>query len=207
MVLLPCASADIYTCVDGKGRRLTADRPISECIDREQRQISPSGNVLRHIGPSLTAEERAALDEKAKRDAEERNRLLDEKRRDRALLARFPTREAHDKERATAIANADDVAAAGRKRLAELQQQRRKFDTDLEFYKADPSKVPGRLKRQIEEMDQQVEAQTRFIAGQEAERQRIGTRYDEELTRLNQLWALHAAPMASASSTRDAPRR
>lgn len=191
-VLLPHASAEIFTCVDAKGRRLTADRPIADCIDREQKQISPSGNVLRRIGPSLTAEERAALEEKARRGAEERNRVLDEKKRDRALLTRFPTREVHDKERAAAIANADEVAAAGGRRLAELRRQRRRFDAELEFYKADPSKVPARLKRQIDDMDQQIAAQTRFIAGQEAERQRIGTRYDEELTRLNQLWALHA---------------
>ncbi|OYX12745.1 MAG: DUF4124 domain-containing protein, partial [Acidovorax sp. 32-64-7] len=39
----PCAWAQqsntgsIYTCVDRQGRRLTADRPIAECLDREQR--------------------------------------------------------------------------------------------------------------------------------------------------------------------------
>jgi hypothetical protein len=28
------ASDSIYTCIDSKGRRLTADRPIPDCIDR-----------------------------------------------------------------------------------------------------------------------------------------------------------------------------
>ena len=35
----------IYTCVDAKGRRLTSDRPIMECIDREQNELSAGGTV------------------------------------------------------------------------------------------------------------------------------------------------------------------
>ena len=48
------AAGGIYTCVDRNGRRLTADRPIPECLDREQRELSPSGMTRRQIGPSLT---------------------------------------------------------------------------------------------------------------------------------------------------------
>src|SRR3989344_1799514 len=54
------ATGGIYTCVDRNGRRLTADRPIPECLDREQRELSPSGITRRQIGPSLTDVERAA---------------------------------------------------------------------------------------------------------------------------------------------------
>jgi hypothetical protein len=84
-VLAPAVHAEgsIYTCVDAKGRRLTSDRPILDCIDREQQELSPAtGLVVRKIGPSLTAEERAAAEDKAKREAEERNRQVEEKRRD-----------------------------------------------------------------------------------------------------------------------------
>ena len=56
----PGTSGGIYTCVDRNGRRLTADRPIAECLDREQRELGPSGIVRRQIGPSLTEQERAA---------------------------------------------------------------------------------------------------------------------------------------------------
>ena len=41
------AQAGIYTCVDAKGRRLTSDRPIVECLDREQKELTPNGNVKR----------------------------------------------------------------------------------------------------------------------------------------------------------------
>jgi hypothetical protein len=88
----------IYTCIDGKGRRLTSDRPIAECNDREQQQLNPSGTVRRRITPPPTAQELAAQEERARREAEERARVAEEKRRDRALLIRYPNKETHDRE-------------------------------------------------------------------------------------------------------------
>ena len=56
----PAASAGIYTCIDDRGRRLTADRPIAECTAREQHILNSDGSLRRVVPPTLTAEERAA---------------------------------------------------------------------------------------------------------------------------------------------------
>ena len=48
----------IYSCVDAYGRRLTSDRPILSCIDREQRELNRSGGTRRVIPPTLSATER-----------------------------------------------------------------------------------------------------------------------------------------------------
>jgi chromosome segregation ATPase len=192
----------IYTCVDKQGRRLTADRPIIDCIDREQKEITPAGTVVRRIGPSLTADERAAADERARKEAEERSRLADEKRRDRALLTRYPDKAAHDSERAAALATVDDVIASANRRITELGKERGRLDAELEFYKGDLAKAPPKLKRQYEELDQQVAAQKRFIANQEAEKKRVNARYDDELVRLRQLWAQRMTPVAGESAKR-----
>ena len=205
-----CAADDIYTCVDAQGRRVTADRPITECIDREQKQLNPSGTVKRKIGPSLTAKERAAEEEQARRAVEERNRIEDEKKRDRALLVRYPDRPAHDKERLAAIALVDLAIVAARRSTDELVAARKRLDSELEFYVSDPSKVPQKLKRQIEENQQHVAAQGRFIANQDEEKKRINAQFDEELVKLKQLWAQRAAavvsdsPAGSASASRPA---
>jgi hypothetical protein len=200
--LVSSANAEgIYTCVDSKGRRLTADRPIPDCIDREQAEISPMGGVLRKIGPSLTAAERAAEDEKARKLAEDRNRQLEEKRRDRALLTRYPERSVHDNERAAALATADGVIATALKRSTELGVERKKLGSELEFFRGDLSKAPPKLRQQIQENEEQIAVQKRFVANQEAEKQRINTRYDEELVRLKALWAQRELPTASTVPT------
>lgn len=189
----------IYSCVDAAGRKITADRPIAECVDRSQREINPSGTVKRVVGPSLTAQERAAQEQKDKAAAEVRAREAEEKRRDRALLLRYPSRAVHDKERAEALDQIDVVIKAASKRTTELAGQRKAIDADFEFYKSDPARAPASLKRRLEDNDSSVAVQKRFIADQDAEKKRVNMRFDEELVKLNQLWLMGGAVPAAAA--------
>lgn len=191
-------STGIYTCVDARGRKLTSDRPIIECIDRTQQEITPAGTVRRVIGPSLTAQERAVQEEKDRQIAEERAREAEEKRRNRALLLRYPNREVHDKERGLALAQIDEVIKAAAKRTVELADQRKAIDAELEFYPKDSSKIPAALKRRIDENDASVAVSKRFIAEQDMEKKRVNARFDEELVKLKELWALMGVPAAVA---------
>lgn len=185
----------IYTCTDGKGRKITSDRPIAECIDRSQQEITPSGTVKRVLGPTLTAQERAALEEKEKVEAEARLLLVEEKRRNRALLSRYPNRAAHDSERAIAVAQVDEVVKAGVKRAYELVEQRKAINIEMEFYKGDMNKATPALKRRVDENDNNMAAQKRSFADQDSEKQRINLRFDEELAKLKVLWAMVAMPV------------
>ena len=190
-LLLPCAALaqGIYTCTDAKGRKITSDRPIAECNDRTQNEITPSGTVRRVIGPTLTAQERAALEDKEKAAAEARVAAGEEKRRDRALLLRYPNRPAHDAERTLALAQVDEGSKVAGKKMFELAEQRKQINVELEFYKKDLGKTPPPLKRRVEENDSNVAIQKRFIADQDIERRRLNRRFDEELVKLKQLWA------------------
>ncbi len=182
----------IYSCIDSRGRKLTSDRPIAECVDREQVELNPSGTVRRRIGPSLTAAERAVQEARERQLIEEKARLAEEKRRNHALLIRYPSRAVHDTERYEALNQVDGVIKTARNRLVELQQQRKTIDAELEFYRKDPSKIPPALRRQVDENTQSTSGQIRFIGNQEEEKKRINSRFDEELVRLKQLWALQA---------------
>ena len=200
----PGASGGIYTCVDRNGRRLTADRPIAECLDREQRELGPSGTVRRQIGPSLSEQERAAQEVQRRKEAEARARALEERRRERALTARYPDKPTHDVERAAAIQLADDVTAIAEKRLAELAQQRKAFDVEMEFYKKDPAKAPLPLRRKIAENEESIAEQQRFIAGQDQEKRRVHQRFDVELAQLRKLWDAQRMPVSGATPASDA---
>lgn len=184
----------VYTCVDAKGRKLTADRPIADCIDREQKVLNPSGTVKAKVGPSLTAQERAEQEQKAKLAAEELNKAADEKRRNRALVSRYPNKAVHDKERNEAIAGVEVVIKAAKGRIDELAAQQGRLDQEMEFYKKDPAKAPLYLRRQVEETQQSMAVQKRFIGEQEAEIRRVNARFDDELARLKPLWAAAQAP-------------
>jgi len=186
----------IYSCVDAKGRTITADRPIADCNDREQRELSPSGTTRRKIDPTFTAKEQAEREERERQVQLQAARQVEERRRERALLVRYPNAAAHDRERAEALVQIDAVINAARKRLGELAEDRKRIDDELEFYKNDPAKAPGSLRRKADDNARSVDVQNRFIVEQDEEKKRVNARFDEEQARLKPLWAANAAAQA-----------
>ena len=197
------SSAGIYTCVDRNGRKLTSDRPIAECIDREQRELAPSGMVRRVVGPTLTDDERAALEVKRRKDNEERLRLIDERRRERVLTTRYPDKATHDIERAAAIDLVDGVSATAAAHIKTLRDQRQALELEMEFYRKNPTKAPMTLRRQLAENDESVQERQRFLASQAQEKRRIHQRFDVELAQLQRLWAAQQ-PVLSTEPKGDA---
>lgn len=198
----PTPTTSIYTCVDAKGRKLTADRPIADCTDREQRVLGPTGTERQRVGPTLTEQERSALEAQRRKETEERARVADERRRERALMTRYPDKATHDTERTQALEQVDQITVVAEKRIVELQDQRKKLNTEMEFYKRDPNKAPMNLRRMLAENEDALAEQQRFVAGQDQEKRRVNQRFDAELAQLRKLWETQrsvgsgAAPLA-----------
>ncbi|MDL5036987.1 DUF4124 domain-containing protein [Comamonas resistens] len=184
----------IYACTDAKGRRITADRPIADCVDREQRVLGNTGVELRRVSPTLTEQERSAIDARRRQDQAEQARVREERSRDRAMLLRYPNQASHDAARNEALSQVSDVNAVAQQRLSELKQRRTKLNTELEFYQNDPKKAPANLRRQLKDNSESQEEQLRFIKQQDEEQQRINQRFDAELQQLRRLWGQAQAP-------------
>lgn len=184
----------VFTCTSGSGRVLTSDRLIAECMDREQRVLSRDGALIRIVPPQLTADERAAKEERDRRLAAEKEARIEAVRRDRLLLQRYPTEADHQKARAAAL---EDVRASMKQseaRIAELERERKPLLEESEFYKG--KQMPALLKQQLDANEAAVAAQRDAQATQKAELERIAKRYDAELAQLKRMWA-GAAPGSS----------
>ena len=200
------ATSGIYTCTDDKGIRRTSDRPIVECIDREQRVLNADGSVKRIVPPTLTAEERAEREVAERKLAEERAALNDAVRRDRNLKARYPNEAAHQKAREGALEVVRASLRTSQQRIKELEAERKPLASEFEFYRG--RSVPARLKQQLEANDTSVAAQRDLMQTQEAELVRINRIYDNELEHLRKLWngarpgsiSLVSAPTAQTDS-------
>lgn len=186
------AAQTIYKCVDAQGRKLTSDRPIPECAERDQQELSRSGVVKRTLSPVATAAEQAAQNQvrelaaqKAAAELAARNEAV---RRDKVLLSRYPDKVAHDRVRAESLAQYGMLIRTATQHIDELRAQRKQIDAELEFYKGNPAKVPSALKRQIEDSEAGLTAQRRYIADQESEKNRVNARFDAELAKLTPLW-------------------
>jgi len=177
----------IYTCIDNNGRRLTADRPIAECRHKEQQILNRDGSVRGILPPTLTAEERAEKEARDRAAAEARAAAADAVRRDRNLMARFPSEEAHDRAREAALDNVRLAIRNSELRLRELEAARKPLLDEAEFYAG--KALPPKLRTALDANDAAVEAQRTASATQGAELDRINRLYDIELERLRRLWA------------------
>ena len=191
----------IYTCVDGNGKRLTSDRPIPECLAREQRVLNADGSVKRIVPPTLTADERAEMEAREREKAAERAALQDAIRRDRNLMLRFPSEAAHNKARNAALDDLRNSLSVSEKRLAALAADRKPLMDEAEFYTG--RKMPLKLRQLIDANDAANDAQLQLIENQKAELVRINSLYDVELARLKKLWA--GAPPGSLGPPAPAP--
>jgi hypothetical protein len=176
----------IYTCVDSKGRRLTADRPIPDCAHKEQQMLNRDGSVRKVVPPTLTAEERTQQEARERVAAEARAAQADAVRRDRNLLARFPNEAAHNRAREAAADTVRLAMKATELRIRELQNERKPMRDEAEFYANRP--MPAKLKAAMEANETSMEAQRTASTSQQAELVRINKLYDAELERLRSLW-------------------
>jgi len=181
------ASAGIFSCVDDRGRKLTSDRPIPECSGREQRVLNRDGSLREVRPPTLTAEERAAAEARDRAAAEVRQAQAEAIRRDRNLMARYPSEAAHRKARDAALDTVKLAMKASEARLKELALERKPLLDEAEFYRGKP--LPARLRGLLDANDASTDAQRTAVANQEAELVRVNRLYDIELDRLRRLWA------------------
>lgn len=192
------AHAEIFVCKDASGRTLTSDRPIPECKDRSMRVLGESGTTKREIAAPLTAEQKKQKEEEeAKRRAEKL--IADEQRRqDRALLARFKSE--------------GDIESARKRDLELVREQIRRDEIALdvkgkylleaqkeaEFYKGKP--MPANLTQKLELTEQAIQDSKRNIAEKQGEIGKINEKYDATLKRFRELTAPAQASAAASSA-------
>ena len=192
----------IYSCVDDQGRRLTSDRPIAACSAKEQQILNRDGSVRGVHPPTLTADERAAIEARERKANAERMAQIEATRRDKNLLNRYPNEAAHRKAREAALDTVRLAVKATDDRLKELEAERKPLLSETEFYKG--KRLPAKLRAQMEANDAAVEAQREAAATQQAELERVNRIYDIELARLQKLWA-GAAPGSMGPLPTDRP--
>ena len=205
-------SKAIYTCVDAGGKRITSDRPIAACSDREQRELNADGSVKRVVPPTLTSDERAEAETRERAAAAEQAQRIEALRRDRNLMARFPNEAAHNRAREAALEDGRKSVKISEGRLALLATERKPLMDEAEFYVGKP--LPTKLRTQLDANDAATDAQRTLIQNQQAEILRVNALYDAELQRLRKLWGgaqpgtLGALPPnTAASAAGPAPRK
>ncbi len=180
----------IYQC-ELNGKKVTSDRPIPECINKEQRRLNPDGSLNQIIPPTPTADETEAIATQKLKEEVERVARNDAIRRDRNLMQRFPNEAEHAKARMKALDDLRVSAKNSEARIALLMVERKKLEDEKQFYVNDRvnKPLPSGLKQKLDANEASLEAQKSLAQNQESEVARINSLYDVELKRLKKLWA------------------
>ena len=188
-----CMAQSIYTCTDAKGRRLTSDRPIPECLDREQRELNASGTLKRNVGPALSERDIEQAEARRRKDVQDQVRLDDVRRQERAMLIRYKDEAAHNVARTEALKQVDDVMVFAMKRVSELNEERKSLDAELAILQKSATQVPLLLQKKTDDNAADLDGQRRFVLDKTEEKKQINERFDHELARLRQMWMEQAA--------------
>jgi len=165
----PSAPAKIQTCKDAQGRPIASDPSDPRCYR-----------------PPLTEPERAAEEERHRKELEAYNACKAEQRSLQSLVNRYPTKEKHDAARQAALSQVDSALRVSEKRLEQLKAERKRLLDEAEFYPS--GNLPPKLRRDLEANVALVEAQTMAITNQKEEASQKNSFYDSELAKLQKLW-------------------
>ena len=182
----------MFTCV-ANGKTYSADRPPAECANSDMRELNRDGSVRRVIPRPLTVEEQRARALEAKKKLEEEERVLAQRRRDRALLEAYANDAEIEAARRKSLESAEQAIKRSQERADSLAKDRKRLDDEAEFYKK--REQPDSLKRAYALNAQAVTAEERIMAEARGEVARINERFEAERKRYKELLAQGARPV------------
>lgn len=193
LCLLPwVVHAQVFMCKDAAGKTISSDRPIQECAGAV-REYASNGQLRRTIPAPLTPEQKQQkLAEEEKRKTEEAI-LAEQRRQDKAILARY--------------SNVFEVNAARKRALEQAQERKRRETVTLadsekklvdakaemaafnEKNKGKKLLTPQGLVQKIESIETSIQDGKKILEEQDALIAQINAKFDETLKRFNELTA------------------
>lgn len=181
----------IFSCIDKNGRRLSADRPIPECLSQEQKLLNRDGSVRAIARPLASPEEQARLEEQRQAAVQTQVQQEEAARKERQLLRRYPNEAAHAQSRAKAMEPVVRQMGESRARLQALERERDALAQQIKLEKQ--AAASATLRQRLETNGAALEAQSTVLRDRETERDRMNLQFDQELSQLKALWGAQPA--------------
>jgi hypothetical protein len=197
------AAGELYCCPDPvSGRRICGDTLPEQCRGRGYRILDSSGNVIKEVGPPLTAEQKAEQAMEARRKKQLEDAAREQRYRDQALLDTYATPKDIDMAQSKAEADVNLAIQETQTRINEAQAKRKKFEAEAEFYKK--KAMPAELTKELRTLDHEIKTQQELLDVKKREFDAIKAKYDADRKRYYEV--TKATPMAAPSGGAAKPR-
>ncbi len=208
LLLAPSAQAagEFYCCQDPtSGRRICGDSLPTQCRGQAYRILDSGGNVLREVGPPLTAEQKAEQAAEARRRKQMEEEARELRRKDQALLDTYATPKDIDLAQGKAEGDVNIAIRNAEMSITASRTKRKKYEAEAEFYKK--KALPAQLEKELRTIDHEIKVQQELIDVKKRELEVIRSKYEADRKRYFELTgrAPDGTPIkrpASSSTTR-----
>jgi hypothetical protein len=186
LAAIPAQAGNMLCCQDpNTGRRACGDSLPEQCRGRAYKVLDGAGNVIKEVGPPMTAEQKALAAAEVQRKKEEEAARNEQRRKDQALLATYSSVQDIEQARARNMDVTQEAIKQVEAKIAALQKQRKKYEAELEFYKN--KTAPPELAKNLRDTDSDIKAQNGLIEAKKAELEQIRAKYDQDKRRYTEL--------------------
>jgi chromosome segregation ATPase len=192
-VLFAPAAGAAYKCVDEKGNTHVGDTPPAGCANVVMYEVSRSGQLLRRIDPTPTAEQVRQRQEEADRKREADKLVAEQKRKDLALLNTFSAEREFDVVRDRQIEPIRSRIVTTQERIKAIDKREKELDDEMEFYKAGKSnraardakvrEAPANLTYELQRIREERDNLARNIASSSREIEQLRAKFDVDKRR------------------------
>lgn len=183
-----------YRCVGADGKKYYGATRPPQCAGVAVEALSSQGTVLRRIDPPLTAEQKAAREadaeknaaaEQARRDAE--NAAKVQARRDQALLQTYASEKDIEMVRQRALADNMKARQDVERRIASLKKRQDDIAKEVAKLTKEGKQPDARFEQDVRAVAYDLDLQQQLLKSREKEAAAINARYDEEKRKYNEL--------------------
>lgn len=176
------AAGEFYCCPDpASGRRVCGDSLPEQCRGRGYRILDSGGNVIKEVGPPLTAEQKAELAIEARRKKQIEDAAREQRYRDQALLDTYATPKDIDLAQSKAESDVNLAIQDTEARITDARAKRKKFEAEAEFYKK--KAMPADLAKELRTLEHEIKIQQELLDVKKREFDTIKAKYDADRKR------------------------
>lgn len=199
----------IYCCNDDAGKRVCGNPLPSLCYGRAY--LKRDGGRTEHFEAPMSAEQKAQRQAELERKKEEARLAAEERRRNQALLATYPSEADIERARERAVADAEKHLKHARERLETAEKRKDELDKEAEFYQKSP--MPPDLAKKLRDHEKEIQAARENVAARRKDIDGIRLRFEDEKERFRRALGVGSAlpaaggqsPAPSATSTARPP--
>lgn len=170
-----------YCCNDARGVQVCGDIMPQACYGRAYWEIDPSGVVRRQVDAPMSAEERARREAEMRRKREEERRVVEQRRKDMALLNTYVDEADIVFQRDRKVRELEDVIAKLDERLQDELKKSQALKNEAEFYLKKP--MPAELRKDIAANEADIAALRFTIANRRKDIEAVRDKYEEDRRR------------------------